>query len=1668
MPITGNTIADLFATMGLDATAFHEELQKAKIGLVNASNDMALSLKAAEKALGPTAFSEALSQLQKLGLSLAHSKQLIQSYYSDWKVAQDQKASSDKDYTNLWVNLLDKQESAMHQITQSVVVDLNRQKQAQKEWADYVNGIHSQAIAEDRAMTSALKDNRKQMQDLLSQGVEAEQEAASTRARIQRQQIVDLQRTSYAFTQAGFIITAAVAPVDAALVGSVAAFSSFDAAMTKSLAVMRNVSEAQRGELSDAARQLALTTTTSATEAAGALYNLASAGLNVQETIQALPVVNNFAIASHKELASSVDVLVISTRALGLWTNDSAANIANLTRVSDLLVAADQRAVGSASQFADALQNKAAAALRLANKSAEEGVAVLAALSEQGIQGAKAGDFLYRVLRDLESKAVSNSAAFKQLGISVYDASGQVRNTADILKQLEDRFSTLSPEQVRAELNFLKFGDRAASVLQILLGTSDRVKELEADFRTVGSVTQQVADNSLKSFQAQVTILKHQINDLAISVGSELVKAFGSLVDKAGPVNVLVQGMIEHFKELSPAAKTVVVELAAIGAGLTTMGGVSLVAIGQVVRLAADLKTLGVTLKGVVDILGVTSIGGAAGLVGLLGVSLVAALSAATKEWNNYKEGLDRAYQRQKEFYELWNKQHPTGGRAQGPSPETDEEFLKRLAGGDKFTAEQGKDVTAQFSGLKVSIEGIGAAAKLAKPELAGMGEELDLDGKKAKAAAKELYEAQKEEVKAANEKAALAKAEQDYRDRVTALLKKYNAELKETDGIAKANSFDMAILADAERNRYITLEQLTRAQSNYNAKVGEIPLEKALADVDALNEKLQKSTVSMVKLAKWLEDQGFSDRDLSSLGDQERSQDLRDKRILGLDPTAEEGATRRMEAFNRQLESQYATLGQVEIEWAQISRDLERIGRTNLPVAISYYESYIQYLKQHQEALGMILQLEAQKLQLIIRERTLRGESADSYIVQLENIRIKQDVLRASTQALGEIYVKTIGDLKQSLKDVSQGFASLILDGGKFGNVMEKVLDRLAHKILEDVIEGALKKMGAEIIRNTDLLGKLGSLGSKIPGLGGLLGALGGGGSPVQLPGELPVGGDISLPNPGASGGAGGGTASGASGLLGTLGNAAGVAGAIASIGAGITQGIQMAQLLSDTGKIEVSTRASKQQLISIQGTLNTYLPLLTNLTGIWSSVQDLKAAIVQNTEFLGELITHGAGSTPAAVFTTRPLPTTGLVGGDPLPGIEENTRLIADAVTRRGPNVLAPPPSSGYQLKPGEHFSATPAPFSFAAGVETLQQIYARFERELGLSVELVNANIRQTIEEGIKRGWIAEGTTITDYLLGGGIKASGSFSTLDPNSPKVRYQKGEISAAEFNAQTQAGITVEQLGSFTNATALIESLRLSGQTDLAILEMLHKFPVGTDFGTASLYSRGVTPGYSGGYSPSVGPLPTVQHPSISLSPITQALSAEQIQQSTAAYSAQLAQMQSTRQQQEKAMYELQSTWASAEANAKLIAQYGIKVGDEVYKGTEAVQQYYNFLKLQLLEQLQTGKISNAQYNQGLLAAQPYAAIGIQGSVQPGTLANLFPTPPTSSFLSGTRSYAAAPVDYTASLRAYESGISTPTTTQPWTGGSNIFNFVVPNPDGDVVIQNFMEAAAKRGVRLI
>jgi TP901 family phage tail tape measure protein len=325
---------------------------------------------------------------------------------------------------------------------------------------------------------------------------------------------------------------------------------------------MGDVSDAMRNDMADAAREVAKTTSFSASQSAEAFYFLASAGLTAQDAINALPQVAKFAQAGMFDLSTATSLLSDSQSALGLRSEDAGENLKQLTRVSDVLVEANNMANASTQEFAEALTNKAAVSMKNLGIEVEEGVAVLAIFADAGIKGSEAGTLFNATMRGLTQGVQKNAGAFKALNIEVYDQAGNLNPLADIYQDMEVALAGMSVEQQRATLSSLGLTEETLNGTLALLGNSEQLRVYEDRLNDAGGATEEVATKQLETLSAQFGLLKNQIIDVAISIGDSLEPELLTLMDDMKPViDEIGKALIPAFKSMLPAIQAIVAVL---------------------------------------------------------------------------------------------------------------------------------------------------------------------------------------------------------------------------------------------------------------------------------------------------------------------------------------------------------------------------------------------------------------------------------------------------------------------------------------------------------------------------------------------------------------------------------------------------------------------------------------------------------------------------------------------------------------------------------------------------------------------------------------------------------------------------------------------------------------------------------------------------------------------------------------------------------------------------------------------------------------------------------------------------------------------------------------------------------------------------------------------------
>lgn len=351
-------------------------------------------------------------------------------------------------------------------------------------------------------------------------------------------------------------------------------FLSFNSEITESTAILDGVTPHIRQQLEEVATTVSTSLNYSAGEAAKGLYYLASAGKDTAQSMADLPIVARFARAGVLDLADATEYALDIQSAMGLRSQDAAQDMANLARVTDVVTKASLLSNATVEQLASSLERKAATSARTLGISLEEVTAVLSTFADQGLKGARAGSAFDIVLRELQKEALKHADAFKQYGVAVYDSTGNFRNVADIVRDLERALAGTTDQQKQLILTDLGFTAQSSPFIKALLGRSDSIRQYETDLKNAGGTTQEVSERQMQSIVNRIGQFRQEA---LAAARDEIPKLVGGIVQLAEIAEPAFRGIADAAQSSWEALSPFVTGLGALGAGsaVESLRGVS-------------------------------------------------------------------------------------------------------------------------------------------------------------------------------------------------------------------------------------------------------------------------------------------------------------------------------------------------------------------------------------------------------------------------------------------------------------------------------------------------------------------------------------------------------------------------------------------------------------------------------------------------------------------------------------------------------------------------------------------------------------------------------------------------------------------------------------------------------------------------------------------------------------------------------------------------------------------------------------------------------------------------------------------------------------------------------------------------------------------------------------
>lgn len=367
---------------------------------------------------------------------------------------------------------------------------------------------------------------------------------------------------------------AATTAVTAFAKASVDAGMQFDSSMSQAAATMGTTVDNIQ-ELRDFAIEMGARTAFSATQAADALNYMALAGYDAEQSMQALPNVLNLAAAGGIDLAAASDMVTDAQSALGLSMEESAGLV-------DKMAMASSKSNTSVAQLGDAILTVGGTAQNLAGGTTEL-AAALGILADNGIKGAEGGTHLRNVILSLSAPTDTAASALNELGVEVFDASGNMRPLNETLGGLQDAMSSMtSAEQTQLISTIFNKTDIAA-VNALLSNTGERWSELAGYIDNAAGAAEKMANTQLDNLAGDITLFQSALEGAQIVLSDQLTPGlrefvqFGTngitMISGAFKENGLSGAMEAFGAVLSDGLNAVMEELPAmVDAGMQLLG----------------------------------------------------------------------------------------------------------------------------------------------------------------------------------------------------------------------------------------------------------------------------------------------------------------------------------------------------------------------------------------------------------------------------------------------------------------------------------------------------------------------------------------------------------------------------------------------------------------------------------------------------------------------------------------------------------------------------------------------------------------------------------------------------------------------------------------------------------------------------------------------------------------------------------------------------------------------------------------------------------------------------------------------------------------------------------------------------------------------------------------
>ena len=299
-------------------------------------------------------------------------------------------------------------------------------------------------------------------------------------------------------------------PIVAAGTAAASKFAEVDKTMQLTNATMGNTEE-QAKLLNDAMSEAAANSTFGMDDAATATLNFARAGLDAEQAAAALAPAMNLAAGEGGNL-DTVSAGLVAT------INGFHGSFDDAGHYADVFAAACNNSALDVDSLSGAM-SVAAPIFSAAGYSVNDAALYMGVMANNGIEADKAANSLKTGIARLVSPAKEGAEMMEQLGISVTNADGTMKDSITVQNELHAAFSQLSESEQIAAASAIFGKTQMAPWLALINTAPGDVDALSDSLSNCAGTTDEMAEAMMSGFGGSIEKLKSSIDVLMTSLG---------------------------------------------------------------------------------------------------------------------------------------------------------------------------------------------------------------------------------------------------------------------------------------------------------------------------------------------------------------------------------------------------------------------------------------------------------------------------------------------------------------------------------------------------------------------------------------------------------------------------------------------------------------------------------------------------------------------------------------------------------------------------------------------------------------------------------------------------------------------------------------------------------------------------------------------------------------------------------------------------------------------------------------------------------------------------------------------------------------------------------------------------------------------------------------------